>query len=190
MYHIFERLNTGGTPLKPQEIRNCVFHGGLVDVLHDINENPVWRKVIAQEKLNKYQRDVEMVLRIFAMSENGDDYEKPMKEFLNLQMGRHKSGKTKAVTKFRDGFSNAINLVATKLPEKPFHVRGPINLAAMDSILSVMISSPSKIRDDLATGYAQLVADYEYKEAIFFNTSDNVTVEKRIRKAKEYLLTK
>src|SRR6185312_5835259 len=23
IYHIFERLNTGGTPLKPQEIRNC-----------------------------------------------------------------------------------------------------------------------------------------------------------------------
>lgn len=30
-YHIFERLNTGGTPLKPQEIRNCVFRGGLSD---------------------------------------------------------------------------------------------------------------------------------------------------------------
>jgi len=25
IYHIFERLNTGGTPLRPQEIRNCVF---------------------------------------------------------------------------------------------------------------------------------------------------------------------
>src|SRR5690606_22122035 len=31
MYHIFERLNTGGTPLRPQEIRNCVFHGDLVN---------------------------------------------------------------------------------------------------------------------------------------------------------------
>ena len=27
VYHIFQRLNTGGTPLRPQEIRNCVFRG-------------------------------------------------------------------------------------------------------------------------------------------------------------------
>src|SRR5690606_359383 len=26
-FHIFERLNTGGTPLRPQEIRNVVFRG-------------------------------------------------------------------------------------------------------------------------------------------------------------------
>src|SRR5215211_5612275 len=25
IFHIFERLNTGGTPFKPQEIRNCVY---------------------------------------------------------------------------------------------------------------------------------------------------------------------
>lgn len=30
MYHIFERLNTGGTPLKSQEIRNVVFRGEFV----------------------------------------------------------------------------------------------------------------------------------------------------------------
>src|SRR3546814_9689204 len=30
-YHIFERLNTGGTPLTAQEIRHCVFHGPIED---------------------------------------------------------------------------------------------------------------------------------------------------------------
>ncbi len=124
------------------------------------------------------------------MAEHGDNYEKPMKEFLNQQMGRNKSGKTKAVSKFREAFANAVNLVAAKLPDKPFHVRGPINLAAMDSILSVMISSPSKVREDLAEGYRQLISDDDYKEAIFFNTSDAATVEKRLRKAKTYILTK
>lgn len=27
MYQIFERINTSGRTLKPQEIRNCVYHG-------------------------------------------------------------------------------------------------------------------------------------------------------------------
>lgn len=31
VYHIFERLNTGGTPLAPQEIRNCVFRGTFLN---------------------------------------------------------------------------------------------------------------------------------------------------------------
>ena len=33
MYHIFERLNTGGTLLTNQEIRNGVYHGSLIKFL-------------------------------------------------------------------------------------------------------------------------------------------------------------
>lgn len=189
MYHIFERLNTGGTPLKPQEIRNCVFHGGIVDVLQDLNELEVWRSVIGQQKLNKFQRDVEMVLRVFAMSENGAKYDKPMKEFLNRQMGAHKSGKTKRVVEFQEQFKVALKLVNDNLPDRPFHVRGPINLAALDSILGVMIAKPKKVRQDLAEGYFALIQDESYQESIFYNTSDNVTVQKRLELAEKYLLS-
>jgi len=79
MYHIFERLNTGGTPLKPQEIRNCVFHGPIIDVLHELNDNADWRTIIGKKMLDKYQKDVEQILRIYALTERGDKYEKPMK---------------------------------------------------------------------------------------------------------------
>ena len=44
MYHIFERLNTGGTLLANQEIRNCVYHGRFSEFLEEINEFPVWRR--------------------------------------------------------------------------------------------------------------------------------------------------
>lgn len=190
MYHIFERLNTGGTPLKPQEIRNCVFHGGLVELLQDLNELEDWRTVIGQEKLNKFQRDVEMILRVFAMSENAARYDKPMKEFLNRQMGLHKSGKTKGAIEFRDRFKGALKTIIEKLPERPFHVRGPINLAALDSILGVMVAKPNRVRADLEIGYADLIQNQSYQDAIYFNTSDNVTVQKRLQLAEQYLLKK
>jgi len=38
IYHIFERLNTGGTSLTPQEVRNSSYHGPFNDMLFDLNE--------------------------------------------------------------------------------------------------------------------------------------------------------
>ena len=44
VYHIFERLNTGGTALKPQEIRNCVYRGPIVQAFRALNRDRNWRK--------------------------------------------------------------------------------------------------------------------------------------------------
>jgi len=94
-YHIFERLNTGGTPLKPQEIRNCVFRGDFNKLLKKHNLDPNWRKILGKPLLDKHQKDVELLLRIFALVGAAKNYEKPMKEFLNKAMTKHDSGDTK-----------------------------------------------------------------------------------------------
>jgi len=46
VFYIFERLNTGGTQLKPQEIRNAVFRGEIVDRLKALNSDPNWRSIL------------------------------------------------------------------------------------------------------------------------------------------------
>lgn len=189
MFHIFERLNTGGTPLKAQEIRNCVFHGALVDTLHEANEDADWRAILARRPLDKHQRDVEMILRIFAMSERGTEYEKPMKEFLNQQMRNHAKGKGAAkAEKFVELFGEVTAAIVAKLDPKPFHVRGPLNLAAMDSVMAVLIRNSTKIPKDLKVRYTKLLADEDYRKAIFFNTSDPKEVEERLKLAHKYLI--
>jgi hypothetical protein len=45
-YELFERLNTGGVLLHPQEIRNCIFRGKLRDQLKTLSDNPDFRKVV------------------------------------------------------------------------------------------------------------------------------------------------
>ena len=51
IFHIFERLNTGGTPLKPQEIRNCVYWGPIVQKLRHINEHPTWKDILGLKRM-------------------------------------------------------------------------------------------------------------------------------------------
>jgi uncharacterized protein with ParB-like and HNH nuclease domain len=188
MFHIFERLNTGGTPLRAQEIRNCVFHGGLVTALQDLNADKDWRKILGRKSLDKHQRDVEMILRVFAMSDRGHEYEKPMKEFLNSQMGRYRRGQSAEISAFQQAFRVVASAVKSQLPEKPFHVRGPINLAAMDSVLSTLVRFWKKIPKDLDARYQRLLNDEAYKAAIFFNTSDASVVKFRLDLAEKYLV--
>lgn len=188
MYHIFERLNTGGTPLKPQEIRNCVYHGGVIEVLHKLNDDKNWRAILGKKILDKYQKDIEQVLRIFALVERGDSYEKPMKEFLNKQMGLHRAGTDATTLAFIQSFRDACSKVVLELPDKPFHVRGPLNLAALDSVMATLIRNEGKIANNFAARYADLLKDEKYREAIFFNTSDATTVQSRLSLAQKYLV--
>jgi uncharacterized protein with ParB-like and HNH nuclease domain len=65
VYHIFERLNTGGTQLEPQEIRVCIFHGPFADLLEELNANKEWRAIYGPQ--SKRIKDQELILRFLAL---------------------------------------------------------------------------------------------------------------------------
>ena len=91
IYHIFERLNTGGTELKEQEIRNCVYHGKLNDLLNKLNEDKYWRLIYGVDQYNRNKKDVLYILRYMALYHDGNKYKKPMKEFLSTFMSKHRN---------------------------------------------------------------------------------------------------
>lgn len=190
VYHIFERLNTGGTPLKPQEIRNCVFHGPIVEELNKLNELPEWREIIGRKYPDKHQRDVEFILRIFAFSYDWKSYEKPMKEFLNARMSKSRNDEDGKLSEFGRRFQKVCKYIVQELGPKPFHLRGPINLAAVDSVISILIRYPGSIPTDLPVRFKRLNSDKLYLESVSYNTSDASVVSVRLKKAEEYLLSK
>jgi hypothetical protein len=85
---VFERLNTGGQSLNPQELRNCLYSGGFNDLIVELIKirlfNELWNippyednvtgEVISTELasnvLFKRMGDCEIVLRFFAFLEN------------------------------------------------------------------------------------------------------------------------
>ncbi|MFQ8921897.1 MAG: DUF262 domain-containing protein [Clostridium paraputrificum] len=69
MFQIFERINTSGRVLKPQEIRNCVYHGKFNTLLFKLNKIKVWRDILGTEKEDSRMADIELILRFFAINE-------------------------------------------------------------------------------------------------------------------------
>lgn len=188
VYHIFERLNTGGTPLKPQEIRNCVFRGDLVPHLKTLNEDKNWRKILGKTTFDRHQKDVELVLRIFALSENGDDYEKPMKEFLNNVMRNEKAGTSPRVERFIKNFPKAAQVIVEKLGNKPFHVRGPLNTATLEAVFCTVLNNLGKCPADLNKRYKLLLDNEHFVHATYYSTSDVLNLKTRFTEAKKFLI--
>nr|WP_274382582.1 DUF262 domain-containing protein [Methylorubrum extorquens] len=52
-YEVFQRLNTGGARLNPQEIRNNAFHGGLNKLIMQLSESKEFHKALNVK--NKYK---------------------------------------------------------------------------------------------------------------------------------------
>ena len=170
--------------MNPMEVRQCVSYGPFVEALKKMNEDPDWRIVIGQPKVDKRLRDVELVLRCIALSENGDKYEKPMKGFLNkyMESRRKDSGD---YSNLIDNFERTTAYVVGQLGPKPFHLRGRLNYGALDSIMAAALADVTPT--DLRARFDRLIKDPRYDAAITYNTSDEAVVETRLVKAVEFL---
>jgi hypothetical protein len=83
VFEVFNRLNSGGVNLKPQEIRTSLFHSDFYDMLYRINLNPTWRSLTPSVVPDLNMKDVEILLRGFAMLIEGERYKPSMTRFLN-----------------------------------------------------------------------------------------------------------
>lgn len=83
IYEIFNRLNTGGQNLSPQEIRMSLYYSDFYKKLFEINNMPKWRNLLRQINEDIHFKDIEILLRSFAMLFEFERYKSPMGKFLN-----------------------------------------------------------------------------------------------------------
>ncbi len=83
IYEIFNRLNTGGQNLSPQEIRMSLYYSNFYKMLSEINTKGEWRKILNQTTIDVHFKDVEILLRGIAMLFEYNEYKSPMGRFLN-----------------------------------------------------------------------------------------------------------
>lgn len=83
IYEIFNRLNTGGQNLAPQEIRMSLYYSEFYRMLIELNSNPLWRECLNKNNPDVHFKDVEILMRSFAMLYEYPEYKSPMGKFLN-----------------------------------------------------------------------------------------------------------
>lgn len=69
LFQVFERINSSGRTLLPQEIRNCVYQGPINSLLFELNNNKKWRELWGGQSPDERMRDLEYILRFFALSD-------------------------------------------------------------------------------------------------------------------------
>jgi Protein of unknown function DUF262 len=90
-FEMFERLNTGGVTLNDQELRNCVLHGKLNNLLRDFATDRRWQSALGLHAPDNRMDDMELALRFFAMSANVTTYRPPLKEMLTNYLRSHRN---------------------------------------------------------------------------------------------------
>ena len=184
MYQIFKRLNTGGSRVSPQEIRCAIYQGGLIEQIKSLNENAQWRGIVGRP--NPRLKDQELILRFMAMWHQGDQYHKPMAEFLNAFTQRHRNPGANWLNEVSELFEQIIGAFA-EARDKPFRIREgrAVNAAVFDSMsigLAKRISNTDMPGSShIAAVHDVLIADSNYLKAVIQGTSDESSVEKRLR---------
>lgn len=186
VYHIFERLNTGGTPLKPQEIRNCVFRSVFLKRLSELNKNKNWRNIINKQNPVKNQTDVELILRIYGLTYYLDEYEKPMKEFLN-KISEKNMKFSSNIDNFCDSFIKTAEYIDRNLRQKPFNVRGPFNTSLFDSVFCNILKNIDRLPQNLPQLFEELILDSTFIDYTTSATTDEKILTERFKYVEKYL---
>jgi hypothetical protein len=192
MYEIFNRLNSGGVNLKPQEIRTSLFHSNFYDMLYSINLNPLWRELTPSANPDLNMKDIEILLRGFAMLIDGDKYKPSMTKFLNKFSFSAKAFPDEKVDYLEKLFLAFLEKVSN-VDNKLFHSKnGRFNISVFESIFvascSFAFSEKSQNVSDIdLQKVALLKEDPSFIDATQSDTASEKNVKARINRAKEVL---
>ncbi len=181
--YIFERLNTGGTLLTNQEIRNSVYEGKFNNFLHDLNKYPTWKKLIDKKIADPRLKDVELILRFIALHYDLNKYEKPLKEFLSKFMRDHRKTDDKFLTQTQLVFERTCDSIVANLDLKPFNFKKSINPALFDSIMVAFSKNLDKVPPNIKERYTLLVGNEQFKDDCRDATTDVNVLKRRFETA-------
>jgi hypothetical protein len=99
MFEMFNRLNTGGVNLNPQEIRASLYHSHFFEAVFKLNQHPKWREILGSPDPDSRMKDIEVVLRTLALRRGTTGYSGSMTAFVNRFCKSAKRFKSEEIAK-------------------------------------------------------------------------------------------
>lgn len=189
IYEIFNRLNTGGQNLSPQEIRMSMYYSPFYKKLIELNSNPKWRRILRQEQADVHFKDVEILLRAFAMLFEYETYSSPMGRFLNT-FSKSANGFKPELIDYLDALFVSFLDACDNLSETTFGVKFSISLfesifvaTCIDAFKKKELVSAKIVNDSVVA----LKENEDFVNSNQGNVASKANVTARITKAIEML---
>lgn len=193
MFEVFNRLNTGGINLKPQEIRMSMYHSPFYEMLYRVNSSPKWRRMLAIQEPDLHMKDVEIILRGFAMLIDGDNYSPSMVRFLNQFSRQCQTHSAEQNSFLSDLFESFLDACAA-LPEDAFLNRKNrrFNVALYEAAFASLCDTAFRERRRIvgaasADRLSRLQDDEVFLAATIEGTTQTKNVKNRLSRAKAIL---
>ena len=187
-FHIFERLNSGGTPLNAQEMRVAIYSGRFQRHLQRWSqETTSWRKIFGN--VHKRGTDQELILRFLGLHIDGENYRQPMKTFLNEFMHKYQNAKDETLDEFRSAFVKTIDRIYDALGNEAFRSSQSGNFSApyFDALMVVVASNESITTEKIKFAHKELQSNNGFFELTRSATTTVATIRGRIELVNEVL---
>ena len=190
IFEMFNRLNSGGVNLRPQEIRTSLYDSEFYKMLYRINaECGEWRKLLRSDSPDLHMKDIEILLRGFAMLMDGTHYGPSMIDFLN-RFSHKCTSNSPDENAYLERLFRSFLLACAALPDDAFLNKrnNRFNVALYEAVFAGSgkralaenrliegVLDPRRIRD--------LEMDEEFSAAALGGTANTANVEKRLSRA-------
>lgn len=194
MFEVFNRLNSGGVNLSAQELRMSLYDSGFLRLLLKLNRWSGWRRLLPRKQPDVRFKDVEFLLRSFALLLWIDEYRPSMVRFLN-RFARHckRTFDSEMIDEIGRLFSQFLE-ACSDLPDRAFMVNGTsrFNMPLFEVVFAEALRPQLSDRSS-AVGALRLEdisaidRDEVFREALKEGTTKPDKVKARLQSARQIL---
>lgn len=188
VYEIFSRLNSGGMNLRPQEMRLSLYYSDFYAMLETINTDPIWRRFLHSPEPDIHMKDIEVLLRMFAILVDADSYAPSLVKFLN-QFSKKSQANDSETNKYMEKLFKSFISASKHLDKDTFVNKGNgrINIALIEAVFYAICKdkyAKYELVDTPLSGehIQKLATDGEFVTAASATTTSKHNVAIRLRR--------
>ena len=195
---MFNRINTGGTQLNRQEVRNCIFIGKSTKLLKKLSEQGYFKKAIDWGVRDTRMKDREVILRYLAFRwfNFREKYEGDMSDYVESAMKKINKMDDEHIVTIEKDFERVMNWSFNIWERANFRIpteftRGTINTAIFETVgFYIANKSDGFLRKNklkIRSNYKQLINNQEYYDAVSSATGGKSKVASRFKLVNQIL---